>query len=270
MPCHEPQQLTIRHRLQSYTYYDKTAPRGFNCDAMLADIDAAPEKSVFLLHACAHNPTGVDPLPDQWDQISKVLKSRNHIAFVDSAYQGFATGDADKDAGAIRKLTADGQTLFLAQSYAKNFGLYGERIGALSAVCEDADEAARVESQLKGLIRPMYSNPPIHGAHIVSTILGDEQLSAQWYAECKGMAERIIGMRTTLKAALIATGSTTNWDHVTDQIGMFCFSGLTTDQVMEMRNTYHIYMTGDGRISMAGVTSKNVQYLADAIHAVSK
>ena len=189
--------------------------------------------------------------------------------FFDSAYQGFASGDAEADAFAIRHFVDQGHSFALAQSFAKNFGLYGERVGVLSMVCGTPDEAAAVESQLKIIIRPMYSNPPIHGARIVATVLGDAALQAQWRAECKEMADRIIAMRAALRGALEASGSKLSWTHVTSQIGMFCFSGMSEPQVLALREKYHIYLTKDGRISMAGITSANVKYVADAIHAVT-
>ncbi len=237
---------------------------------MLGDIQKMPDKSLILMHACAHNPTGVDPTEEQWREISAEIKKKKHIVLMDSAYQGFASGDANKDAFSIRQFVKDGHNLTLAQSYAKNFGLYGERIGMFSVVTQNATECEKVMSQLKIIARPMYSNPPVYGARIVSTILKDPVLSKQWYGECKGMADRIISMRDLLKDKLYKNGSKKNWEHVTSQIGMFCFSGMTKEQVTKLRDDYHIYMTADGRISMAGVTSSNVGYLADAIHAVTK
>jgi len=228
-------------------YYDaKTC--GLDFAGLMEDIKGAPDGAAFLLHACAHNPTGVDPTVEQWREISALMKKKNHVAFMDMAYQGFASGDAERDAAAVRIFVEDGHNLVLAQSYAKNFGLYGHRIGALSFVGKDKEEAARLESQAKILVRPMYSNPPIHGAKIVAHILSDPKLKPQWYAECKGMADRIITMRTALKGALEKIGSTRNWDHITSQIGMFCFTGLNAEQVDKMISTHHIYMTKNGRI----------------------
>lgn len=158
----------------------------------------------------------------------------------------------------------------LVQSYSKNFGLYGQRVGCLSVVGKDKDEATSTVSQLKGLIRPSYSNPPRHGVRIVNTILNDATLKASFVSECKGMADRIDSMRTELKSNLLAAGSTRNWDHVTTQIGMFAFSGLTEPEVLKMRKKWAIYCTNDGRISMAGITSSNVKYVAEAIHDVTK
>lgn len=179
---------------RKYSYLDANKT-GLDHAAMLEDVAAAPAGSLFLLHACAHNPTGVDPSLEQWKELSQAFKAKGHIAFFDSAYQGFASGDAEHDAAAIRLFVDDGHPILLGQSFAKNFGLYGERVGALSFVCADKDEKARVESQLKILVRPMYSNPPVYGARIVAEVLKDPELWAQWSAECKGMAHRIIDMR---------------------------------------------------------------------------
>ncbi|GAB9466011.1 Aspartate aminotransferase, mitochondrial precursor [Globisporangium polare] len=258
--------------VRKYAYYEP-ASRGLDFSGLISDLKGAPERSLFLLHACAHNPTGVDPTFEQWQEISEVMKAKNHIAFFDCAYQGFASGDPTRDAAAIRYFVKEGHKIILSQSYAKNFGLYGERVGALSVVTKDEEEAQRVESQLKILIRPMYSNPPIHGSLIVSTILSDPELKSQWFRECKGMADRIITMRTTLRDAIEAVeknngAKKSDWRHITDQIGMFCYTGLTESQVVRMIEKHHIYLTKDGRVSMAGVTSKNVGYLADAIAEV--
>lgn len=186
------------------------------------------------------------------------------------AYQGFASGDCDKDVESVRQFINDGHKICLLQSFAKNFGLYGHRVGTFSVMCADAEEKLRVESQVKILARALWSNPPVQGARIVQTVLDDPVLKPQWYAEVKGMADRIISMRTLLKDGLAKEGSIKNWDHVTDQIGMFCFSGMTSDMVDRLANEHSIYMTKNGRISMAGVTSKNVGPLAYAMHQVTK
>lgn len=254
---------------KSYRYYDpKTC--GLDFKGALEDISKIPEKSVILLHACAHNPTGVDPKPEQWAELSSVIKKRNLFIFFDMAYQGFASGDVNKDAQAVRYFLKDGHRIALAQSYAKNFGLYGERVGAFTLVGADKDEAARTLSQLKILIRPMYSNPPIHGARIVAEVLGDSALKQEWLSDVKGMADRIISVRTELRDNLKKNGSSRDWSHITDQIGMFCYTGLNASQVQNLTKNYSVYLTKDGRISMAGVTSKNVDYLAQAIHEVTK
>lgn len=256
--------------VHQYRYYNPSN-QGLDFEGMLADLDSKPDGSAFLLHACAHNPTGVDPSLEQWKEISQLMKKKKHLAFFDCAYQGFASGDADKDASAIRLFVEDGHLICLSQSYAKNFGLYNDRVGAFSVVCADAQEKERVESQLKILIRPNYSNPPAQGARIVDTILSDEKLKAQWYAECKSMANRIIDMRKTLRNILENDlKSERSWKHITDQIGMFAYLGISKEQVAQMKQVHHIYLTDDGRISMAGVTSANASYIANAIHDVSK
>ncbi|KAF6288129.1 glutamic-oxaloacetic transaminase 2 [Rhinolophus ferrumequinum] len=256
-------------QLQGYRYYDpKTC--GFDFTGAMEDISKIPQQSVLLLHACAHNPTGVDPRPEQWKEIAAVVKKNNLFAFFDMAYQGFASGDGNKDAWAVRHFIEQGINVCLCQSYAKNMGLYGERVGAFTVVCKDADEAKRIESQLKILIRPMYSNPPVNGARIASTVLNSPDLRKQWLQEVKGMADRIISMRTQLVSNLKKEGSSRNWQHITDQIGMFCFTGLKPEQVERLTKEFSIYMTKDGRISVAGVTSGNVGYLAHAIHQVTK
>jgi len=256
-------------KVHQYRYYDANES-ALDFEGMIEDLKSVPSGSWVLLHACAHNPTGMDPSLEEWKQVSDLCLERNLHPFFDCAYQGFASGDAEKDAAALRMFVEDGHELACIQSFSKNFGLYGHRVGALSVVAQDAEATTRTISQLKTVIRPMYSNPPIHGARIVSTILQDDALSQQWSNECRDMAHRIHGMRTALKDALRQAGSTRNWDHVTKQIGMFAFSGLNKDQVMEMRSKHHIYCTADGRISMAGVTTGNVEYIAQAIHDVTK
>ncbi|KAG8482459.1 hypothetical protein CXB51_024166 [Gossypium anomalum] len=262
---------------KTYHYYHPES-KGLDFAAMIDDIKVislfspqnAPNGSFFLLHACAHNPTGVDPSEEQWRKISHHIKAKGHFAFFDMAYQGFASGDPEKDAKAIRIFLEDGHHIGIAQSYAKNMGLYGQRVGCLSVLCEDEKQAVAVKSQLQQLARPMYSNPPVHGALIVSTILSDPDLKKQWLKEVKVMADRIIGMRTALRGNLEKLGSPLSWQHITNQIGMFCYSGLTPEQVDRLTNEFHIYMTRNGRISMAGVTTGNVEYLANAIHEVTK
>jgi aspartate aminotransferase, mitochondrial len=216
--------------IEKYRYYNKDTI-GLDFEGMVADIKGAPKGSIFLLHACAHNPTGVDPTPEQWKEISKAVKSGEHFAFFDMAYQGFASGDTDKDAFALRHFIEQGHNVALAQSFAKNMGLYGERVGAFSIVCADAEEKKRVDSQIKILVRPLYSNPPIHGARIASEILNDASLNKQWLGEVKGMAERIITMRALLKKNLEDLGSKHDWSHITNQIGMFAYTGLTAEQM---------------------------------------
>ncbi|GAX73582.1 hypothetical protein CEUSTIGMA_g1033.t1 [Chlamydomonas eustigma] len=252
----------------SYRYY-LPQTRGLDMDGFLEDIKNAPRGSVFMLHACAHNPTGVDPSLDQWKVISKAMLEGGHFPFFDMAYQGFASGDCDADAAAIRIFLADGHRLGCSQSYAKNMGLYGQRVGAFSIVCDNPKEAVAVESQMKAIARPMYSNPPLHGALLVSKILQDKGLKSMWFTEVKGMADRIMLVRALLRQKLEGLGSQWQWNHVTDQIGMFAYTGMTPEMVDRLASEYSIYMTRNGRISMAGVNTKNVDALAVAMHAVT-
>ncbi|XP_022854571.1 aspartate aminotransferase, cytoplasmic-like [Olea europaea var. sylvestris] len=252
--------------VKTFRYYDPVT-RGLNFQGLLEDLGSAPSGAIVLLHACAHNPTGVDPTPQQWEQIRQLMRSKALLPFFDSAYQGFASGNLDADAHSVRLFVGDGGECLIAQSYAKNMGLYGERVGALSIVCKSADVASRVESQLKLVIRPMYSNPPIHGASIVATILKDRNMYQEWTIELKAMADRIINMRHLLFDALRSRGTPGDWSHIIKQIGMFTFTGLNSEQVAFMTKEYHIYMTSDGRISMAGLSSRTVPHLVEAIHA---
>lgn len=254
-------------KVEKYRYYNKDTI-GLDFDGMVADIKAAPRSSVFLLHACAHNPTGVDPTPDQWKAIEAAIKDGEHYAFFDMAYQGFASGDTNKDAFALRYFVEKGHNPCLAQSFAKNMGLYGERAGAFSVVCESAEEKKRVDSQIKIIVRPLYSNPPIHGARIAAEILNSPELYDEWLVEVKGMADRIIAMRALLKENLERLGSKHDWSHITSQIGMFAYTGLTPEQMDKLAKEHSVYATKDGRISVAGITSGNVGRLAEAIYAV--
>ena len=251
-----------------YAYYDP-ATISLDFAGMVRDIKEAPDGSVVLLHACAHNPTGVDPSREQWQELSEVVKAKGHIPLFDSAYQGFASGDAEADAYSMRLFAEQGHPIILCQSFSKNFGLYGQRVGAVSVAAEDAEEAERLTSQLKAIARAMYSNPPLHGARLVMRVLDNPALEAEWRGDCAAMAARIQGMRTALKDALHEAGSTMNWDHITSQIGMFCYSGMTPEEVQRLKAEHHIYLTSNGRISMAGVTSGNVKYLAECIHEVT-
>ncbi|KAL9650461.1 hypothetical protein ABK040_004685 [Willaertia magna] len=255
-------------RISSYRYFDKKTS-GMDVEGCLEDIRNAPEKSIILLHACAHNPTGVDPTIETWKKISDICKERNHIVLFDSAYQAFASGDADTDAQSFRLFVKEGHNILLCQSYAKNFGLYGQRVGALNVVCENAEEKKAVESQLGIIIRTQYSNPPIHGARIVHTILSNPQLKAQWESDVKELADRIKLMRKQLVEELKALGSKRDWSHITKQIGMFAFSGLTEQEVTKLKEQYHIYMTKDGRMSISGLNSGNIKTVAKAIHEIT-
>jgi len=250
-----------------YRYWD-AENRNLNLTGMLEDIEAAPEGSIMMLHAAAHNPTGVDPTKEEWDQIMTVCQKKKHICWFDSAYQGFATGCLEKDAYALRKFAENGLPLFVSQSFAKNFGLYGERVGTFSLTCGSADTVKAVMSQLDVIIRNLYSNPPKHGANIVKTVLSDPALYQEWRDELLAMSMRIQDMRTVLYDELVSLQTPGSWTHITSQIGMFSFTGLTPAQSKAMVDKHHIYMLGNGRISMAGVTSTNVKYLAAAIDDV--
>lgn len=253
--------------VKKYRYYNEDTI-GLNFEGMMEDIKAIPQGSILLLHACAHNPTGIDPTFEQWKEISQAVKDGGHYVFFDMAYQGFASGDTDKDAFPIRHFVEQGQNFAVAQSFAKNMGLYGERVGAFSIVCADDEEKKRVDSQVKILVRPLYSNPPVHGARIASTILNDPALKEQWLGEVKGMADRIITMRALLKENLEKCGSKHDWSHITNQIGMFAYTGLDPESMQKLAKEHSVYATKDGRISIAGITSANVERLAKAIHAV--
>lgn len=250
-----------------YRYWN-AAGRDLDLAGMLADIGDAPDGSVMLLHAAAHNPTGVDPTKEQWDQIMELCKQKKHLCWFDSAYQGFATGDLEIDAYAMRKFADSGLPLLLSQSFAKNFGLYGERIGTFSVVCGAPQQVTSVMSQLDIIIRNLYSNPPKHGANIVKTVLSDPALYQEWRDELLAMSKRIQDMRAMLYEELVRLGTPGSWTHITSQIGMFSFTGLNPAQAKAMVEKHHIYMLGNGRVSMAGVTSGNVKYIAQAIDDV--
>ncbi|KAF8203604.1 glutamic oxaloacetic transaminase AAT1 [Pholiota molesta] len=251
--------------VQGYRYFNKETV-GLDFDGLKADLEAAPEGAIVLLHACAHNPTGVDPTPAQWAQISDIVKEKKLFPFFDMAYQGFASGSTVKDAFAVRHFVEQGHQIALAQSFAKNMGLYGERVGAFSLTTSDPAEKARVDSQLKIIIRPMYSNPPVHGARIANEILRTPELYTQWESEVKGMADRIISMREKLYDSLQNNLKTPGqWGHIKSQIGMFSFTGLTTPQTKALAEKAHVYMTADGRISMAGLNNGNIEYFAESV-----
>ncbi|EPX74222.1 aspartate aminotransferase [Schizosaccharomyces octosporus yFS286] len=255
--------------IKEYRYYNPVT-KGLDIEGMLTDLSKAPNSSIVLLHACAHNPTGVDPSHAQWNDILRVVREKGHFVLMDMAYQGFASGNFARDAYATQLFASNNVPMFLCQSFAKNMGLYGERVGCFSSLTASPEEAARFESQLKILVRASYSNPPVHGARIASFILKNSDLRAQWAGEVKGMASRIISMRQTLRSILENDlKSKHGWKHITDQIGMFCYTGLKPEQVETLSRDYHIYLTKNGRISIAGINTSNVRYLAEAIHNVT-
>jgi len=254
--------------VKTYPYY-QAATKSLNFAGMIKALreDVKPG-SLVLLHACAHNPTGVDPNEQQWQEIADVVQQRKLVPLMDSAYQGYASGSLDKDAFAIRLFATRGIDMFLCQSFAKNLGLYGERIGMLHAVCSGKKEAEAVLSQLKLVVRAMYSSPPKHGAELVQKILGDKAQLEAWKKELSGMADRILQVRSLLRRGLEEKGTPGTWNHITDQIGMFSFTGLTPPQCERLINKHHIYLLNSGRISLAGLNKSNIKYMVDAVDEV--
>ncbi|XP_077575706.1 aspartate aminotransferase, cytoplasmic-like [Stigmatopora nigra] len=251
--------------VRPYHYWD-AAKRGLDITGLVDDLEKAPEGSIFVLHACAHNPTGTDPNQDEWKQIAEIMKRRNLFVFFDSAYQGFASGSLEKDAWAIRYFVSQGFELFVAQSFSKNFGLYNERVGNLTVVARDGDNLARILSQMEKIVRTTWSNPPSQGARIVSKTLNCPKLFAEWQSNVKTMADRVLLMRDQLQSKLQALGTPGTWTHITQQIGMFSFTGLNPKQVAFMIKEKHVYLMASGRINMCGLTSKNLDYVAQSIH----
>lgn len=252
----------------NYRYYNRKI-RGFDAEGMLEDLNNAPDEQIVVLHSCAHNPTGQDPTQDQWNKILEVVLRKNHFVGFDNAYQGFSSGDLATDAWSIRHFAKHTDRLCVFQSFAKNFGLYGERAGNIHFLASNAEEAVIVNSRLKQFARPMYSNPPIHGARIVDVILGDAELTASWHQDLLMMSGRITEMRSALVQKLKEAGSTHDWSHITNQIGMFAYTGLNKAQTDDLIQNSAIYLTGDGRISLAGLNTKNLEYIAREFHRVS-
>jgi aromatic-amino-acid transaminase len=252
--------------VEAYPYYN-AAKRGIDFDGMLTALNVAPQGTVVVLHACCHNPTGYDITPEQWDQVIATVKSRKLVPFVDMAYQGFGHGIAE-DGAVIGKFVASGQNFFVATSFSKSFSLYGERVGALSVVCQDKEEAGRVLSQLKIVIRANYSNPPTHGGQVVATVLNSPALRAIWEKELGDMRVRIKQMRVALVEKLKAAGVKQDMSFITQQIGMFSYSGLTKDQMVRLRNEFGVYGTDTGRMCVAALNSKNIDYVCASIAKV--
>jgi aromatic-amino-acid transaminase len=249
-----------------YPYYDASR-HGVNVDAMLAALNAAPKGTVVVLHACCHNPTGYDITLAQWQQVIAAVKSRELVPFLDMAYQGFGEGIAE-DGAVVGLFMAAGFDFFVSTSFSKSFSLYGERVGALSVVCESKDEAARVLSQLKRVIRTNYSNPPIHGAQVVAMVLNTPALRSMWEEELAGMRVRIKKMRVALQEKLKAAGVKQDMSFITRQVGMFSYSGLTKEQMQRLRNEFGIYGVDSGRICVAALNEKNIDAVVAAIAKV--
>lgn len=268
-PLHRGLVEIVGKKVSSYRYYDPVT-KGLDFEGFCEDLQNAKENTIVLLHVCAHNPTGVDPTPAQWDKILEIVKAKKHFCAFDSAYQGFASGDLEKDAYSLRLFAEHHDKIMLFQSFAKNFGIYGERAGCISFITASPDEKEICMSRIKTLARALYSNPPIHGARIVDIILGDKDLTNMWHEDLKLMSGRMMQMRQGLHKNMKDIGSEHNWDHVINQIGMFAYTGLNKAQVDELREKYAIYMTGDGRISIAGLNTGNLDYISEAFHAVTK
>jgi aromatic-amino-acid transaminase len=252
--------------VEAYPYYN-AAKRGIDFDGMLTALDVAPEGTVVVLHACCHNPTGYDLAPAQWDQVIAKVKERKLVPFLDMAYQGFGTGIAE-DGAVIQKFVAAGLDFFVSTSFSKSFSLYGERVGGLSVLCSSAEEATRVLSQLKIMIRTNYSNPPTHGAQVVATVLGTPELRAQWEQELAGMRTRIKQMRHALVDKLKAAGVKGDFGFIVDQVGMFSYSGLNKQQMERLRSEFGVYGVDSGRICVAALNAKNIDHVAKAMAAV--
>ncbi|MCZ2496384.1 aminotransferase class I/II-fold pyridoxal phosphate-dependent enzyme [Xylophilus sp. Kf1] len=252
--------------VDSYPYYDAAA-RGVDFPAMLAALEAATQGTIVVLHACCHNPTGYDITPAQWDQVVAAVQSRNLVAFLDMAYQGFGHGIAE-DGAVIAKLVDAGLTFFVSTSFSKSFSLYGERVGALSVLCADKEEAVRVLSQLKIAIRTNYSNPPTHGGAVVAAVLNDTELRALWEAELAGMRVRIKETRQKMVDGLKKAGVRQDMSFITEQIGMFSYSGLSKDQMVRLRSEFGVYGTDTGRMCVAAINSKNIDYVCESIAKV--
>ena len=250
----------------TYRYYDASTRR-LNFEGMLADLQAAATGTIVVLHACCHNPTGYDITAAQWDQVVATVQAKRLTAFLDMAYQGFGHG-IQEDGAVIQKFVAAGLTFFVSTSFSKSFSLYGERVGALSVLCASQDEAARVLSQLKIMIRTNYSNPPTHGGSVVAMVLNDASLRAQWEQELAGMRTRIKAMRQKLVDGLKAAGVKQDMDFITEQIGMFSYSGLSKDQMVRLRSEFGVYGTDTGRMCVAALNSKNIDYVCQAIARV--
>lgn len=253
-------------KVGSYPYYNKKTGE-IDFPAMLECLKGLKKDTVVILHACCHNPTGVDLTQEQWAQVVDVCRDKGLIPFLDIAYQGFGEG-LNEDAGSIRQFADSGIPFFVSNSFSKSFSLYGERIGALTVVCKSEEEAKRVNSKLKSVIRANYSNPPAHGAKIVSAVLNDPELLQQWHEDLKGMRERIKEMRHLLAEALKKEGAKVDFSFIEDQNGMFSFSRLTPEQVQRLKDEFGVYAVKSGRICVASLNKANVDYTAKAIKEV--
>ncbi|WP_194207221.1 aromatic amino acid transaminase [Superficieibacter sp. 1612_C1] len=252
--------------VNTYPWFDDTT-KGVRVNALIETLNTLPAQSIVLLHPCCHNPTGSDLTNDQWDAVVEVLKARELIPFLDIAYQGFGAG-MEEDAYAIRAIASAGLPALVSNSFSKIFSLYGERVGGLSVVCDDAESASRVLGQLKATVRRNYSSPPNFGAQVVSTVLGDAGLKASWLAEVEEMRLRILAMRQTLVTVLKEAVPGRNFDYLLQQRGMFSYTGLSAAQVDRLRDEFGIYLIASGRMCVAGLNTRNVERVAQAFAAV--
>jgi aspartate/tyrosine/aromatic aminotransferase len=253
-------------KTREYAYFDPKA-NAVAIDAMLAALEKVPAGDVVLLHGCCHNPTGADPTAEQWKQIADLLAARQVLPLIDFAYQGFGDG-LEKDAAGLRQFLQPGRELLVCSIFSKNFGLYNERVGALTVVAGTPAAAGAVQSQVKTCIRANYSNPAAHGGSIVTTILKDAELRRQWTGELRAMCDRINGMRELFVKTLAAKGAKRDFSFITRQKGMFSFSGLNKDQVQQLRDKYAIYMVSSGRMNVAGMCEANMDRLCEAVVSV--
>lgn len=268
-PIHRTIQERVGYKCNQYRYYDRQK-KNLDFGGMHEDLANAKDGSIVFVHVCAHNPTGQDPSKSQWKDLLNLTKKKNHMIFFDSAYQGFASGDLEEDSYGFRLFADNYNNIMLSQSFAKNFGLYGERVGALSIVTESKEEKNLATARMKQMARNLYSNPPIHGARLVDIVLSDPELTKMWHQDLKDMSSRMQEMRFALVQKMKDLKNPHNWSHMSDQIGMFAYTGLNKDMVNTLREDSHIYMTMDGRISVAGLNSGNIDYVAEAFHNVTK
>lgn len=262
-PNHNAIFQAVGINIRDYRYYDKNT-HGLDWDGLIEDLSQAEEGDVVLLHGCCHNPTGIDPTPEQWEQLAKLSAEKKWLPLFDFAYQGFANG-LEEDAYGLRAFAKENKELLVASSYSKNFGMYNERVGAFTVVAADEDTANRAFSQVKTIIRTLYSNPASHGGSTVALVLKDADLKAQWVEELDEMRGRIKEMRQQFVDLLKELGANQDFDFIVKQNGMFSFSGLTAEQVDRLKDEFAIYAVRSGRINVAGITADNIRYLCESI-----
>ncbi|WP_165007493.1 amino acid aminotransferase [Neisseria yangbaofengii] len=262
-PNHNAIFKAVGIEVHDYRYYN-AAEHKLDWDGLIEDLSQAEKGDVVLLHGCCHNPTGIDPTPEQWDKLAQMSVEKGWLPLFDFAYQGFGNG-LEEDAYGLRSFLKCNKELLIASSYSKNFGMYSERVGAFTVVAENEDTANRVHSQVKTIIRTLYSNPASHGANTIALVLKDAGLKAQWIAELDEMRGRIKAMREKFVELLKAKGATQNFDFIIEQNGMFSFSGLTPEQVDRLKNEFAVYIVRSGRINVAGMTDDNIDYLCESI-----